>query len=100
MEKKGNRLISAKVPPDAYERREKLALKMGSTPKWGFLVMRGIRAEEDQDQLNLRMSEMEKKVASAIAIAQKYAQMYHALIDQEKEQLINAKKGGVLNKSG
>lgn len=86
-----NKLISAKVPEDAYKRREALGLKSGSLPKWGFLVMRGIRAEEDQEEQNARFTEMEKKVSSAIAIAQKYAQMYHALINEEKERLL--KKG-------
>ncbi len=71
-----NYLISAKVPEDAHKRR----LALGN-PKWGYLVMRGIRAMEEEPENNARFIEMEKKISSAIAVAQKYAQAYYAITE-------------------
>ncbi len=74
-------LISAMVPSEALERRKRL-----DSPKWGYLVMRGIRALEDEPELNAILEDHDKRIKSATARAQTYAQMYYNLIEEKNAE--------------
>lgn len=74
-------LISAMVPTEALERRKKL-----DSPKWGYLVMRGIRALEDEPELNATLEDFDKRIKSATSRAQQYAQMYYNLIEEKNSE--------------